>query len=525
MARARPHVASDFDHCRPVARERLPRRRLEPAQRQRAREACATERNTRDISKSAEDVPNSAEVVGQLLKAAGKMERAIVFLRDRKLTDAYEPPQVEALAALEDAKQRVDKMKDDVDNNINNAKKEAIRQQYVKIKEEQDALNGETTAIETSRDPQGQLNRLQDVRLNQLPGVQGGLADRVKKIDEVLSSIGSIVYSWANQDIIKSMGEVKDQLGQRQTGVPTQAEQKRISDQLQAMIDNLAEHPVQSKFAQDGGGGGGQGQQQGPRLPTEAELRLLKAFQQAVNTETKALAAQKEKDKPGLLATGNRQGELRNLLGQLLDKASQGQVKLGPEPDNRDQLPEEVKTEDVENQELDKELLTGDPTADKIEKQTNLVGDRMARSRQRLAINDDPGKTTQIIQDRILLDLDNLIEQSRRQLAQARNMPPQPGEQQPQPQGQPKPQQANNQGQPQQQVASNPAQTSRVSGQQHANAKPGGAIKADDQEWGKISPRLRQAIMEGGSDQPVEEYKRLIEDYYKAVSTKQTERQ
>ena len=31
----------------------------------------------------------------------------------------------------------------------------------------------------------------------------------------------------------------------------------------------------------------------------------------------------------------------------------------------------------------------------------------MARSRQRLALNNDPGKTTQMIQERILLDLDS----------------------------------------------------------------------------------------------------------------------
>src|SRR5205085_10455428 len=124
----------------------------------------------------------------------------------------------------------------------------------------------------------------------------------------------------------------------------------------------------------------------------------------------------------------------------------------------------------------------GDATAEKIDKQATLIGDRMGRSRQRLVINNDPGKTTQIIQDRILLDLDVLIEQSRRQLAQARNMPPQQGEPQPQPQGQPKPEQAQNQGQQQQPQASNPAQTSRVSGQQHANANPGRDIKAQGEE-------------------------------------------
>ena len=59
----------------------------------------------------------------------------------------------------------------------------------------------------------------------------------------------------------------------------------------------------------------------------------------------------------------------------------------------------------------------------KNEKKVNLVGDRMARVRQRLALNDDPGKTTQIIEDRIVTDLDILIDQARRQQAQTRNTP------------------------------------------------------------------------------------------------------
>src|SRR5436309_6197785 len=170
------------------------------------------------------------------------------------------------------------------------------------------------------------------------------------------------------------MKSVKDDLGKQQTDVATQTEQKRIAQQMQAMIDNLVEHRDTSKFAQDSGnnnGGQGQGQSGKKRLPSEAELRLTQALQKAVNTATKVLAEQKEKDKPKLLALGNRQGQLRGVLGQLLEKSSQGQIKFGPEPDNRDQLPEEANTEQVENQELDQQLLTGEPTDEKTDKQVN----------------------------------------------------------------------------------------------------------------------------------------------------------
>ena len=45
------------------------------------------------------------------------------------------------------------------------------------------------------------------------------------------------------------MDEVKDDLAKPATGVPTQAEQKRIEEQLQAMIDNLAQKKQDKPFA------------------------------------------------------------------------------------------------------------------------------------------------------------------------------------------------------------------------------------------------------------------------------------
>src|SRR5204862_1726493 len=185
-------------------------------------------------------------------------------------------------------------------------------------------------------------------------------------------------------------------------------------------------------------------------------------------------------------------------------------------------LPEEAGTEQVENQELDKELLTGEAKAEKTDKQVNRVGDRMARSRQRLALNNDPGKTTQIIQDRILQDMDILIEQARRQMAQARNAKPQEGDPQ-QAQSKPNNQQANNQAAQQQPGSTTPAQTSRNTGGVATSAQPGKDLKGDGQEWGQISPRLRDAVMEGANDQMIEEYRKLIEDYKQAVATKATE--
>jgi len=491
-----------------------------------------TENNTRDIAKSAESMPNGAEPASHLHRAAGKMERAIFALRDKKLAEAYDPPQVEALAALEQARKIVDQQKQKVDEQIGDQDRETVRQKYVKIKKEQEELNTETTRIDQTRDPAGQLKRPEAMKLGQLPGQQGKLADDVSKIDKDLASVGSIVYIWSNKDIVKSMNGVKDDLGQARTDAPTQTQQKRIVAQLDAMIRNLATRPKQSKFAQDSGGGGGQGQN-GSKLPTEAELKLLKDLQLVINDDTKFTDAkqqqQKQQDKETLLSLGTRQGELRGLLDQVLQRASKGEIKLGPEPDKLQQLPEEAAEEDVENQEMDKALLNDKADADKEEKQAMLVGDRMARSRQRLALNDDPGKVTQLIQSRIVRDLDDLIEQSREQQAQSRNSDNNQGKNPGQAMAKPNEQaaQPNNQGKGNPQIgvvsqpnSSDPAQRDLAPGQTARQLDLNKEIKETNREWGNISPRIRDAIIQQSDDQVLEEYRKLVEDYWQSLSAK-----
>jgi len=484
-----------------------------------------TERNTRDISRSAEALPNGADVAARLTRAAGRMERANVAIRAADLPAAYDPPQVEALAALEETKKLVDAMKREVDRKIEQDKRDAIRAVYTRIRDEEKKIAQETHRLEAApRREGGELKRDDQMRLAQLPGEQGKLADEIKSLDERLAGLDSVVYLFANKDISAAMNQIKDMLGQKKTGKPTQIEQARVIRQLDSMIESLQENPLDSKFAQDGGGGGGAGKAQ-PKLPTEAELRLLKQLQAAVNDATVELAQVDPKDENGIVSTGNRQGEMRKVLGDLIEKSSGGEMSLGPEPDPREQLPEEAGIDQIENQELEKDLLAGDADADAEQKQVTRVADRMARARQRLVTNLDPGQTTQLIQKRILDDMDILIEQARKQQAQARNSENQePGEaqakQQPRPGEQ---QQPNNQGQ-QQQQASDAAQQSVTSagglGKDNNNIAD---IKQTLKEWGALSPRQREAVIEGSSDTVIEAYKKLVDDYYKSLATKATE--
>lgn len=500
-----------------------------------------TERNTRDVAKTAEALPNPAPA-SKLTAAAGHMERAIVHLRAAKLADAYDPPQIEALNALDEAMQLVQEDLQKANDKLQEEDRETVRQAYVKLLEDQKKLDAETKDIDAKpRDAAGNLPREVLVRVGQLPGEQGGLVERTTKLGEDLKTLKSIVYDWANKEVAKSMEDVKQQLAKPDTGAVTQAQQVRIEEQIQALIDNLKQTPPKpEKFANRGqqGGQGGQGKPKPPTMPTEAELRLLKQFQEAVNKSTVAIDAAGKKDAQETLALGGRQGELRNLLDALIKQATEGKVDLGPEPDNKDQLPEEATEEDVDNEELDDELLGNgveEPEADAVVEKVKKAGARMARSRQRLALNNDPGKVTQIIQKRIVFDLDELIKESQRQSeckggGQASgNKPGKPGAKpQPKPDEQKGQQQARKPGE---KKPGQPQGQNRNPNESDPDNLDGGPrdedlsqdIRETAENWGKLFSRRREAIMEGGDVEPIRKYSQFIDDYKRSLSEKASE--
>src|SRR5205085_1470390 len=142
-----------------------------------------------------------------------------------------------------------------------------------------------TVEIHGLRKPDGALAREHAVRLNQLPGKEGEISKRMTEIADNLRQLGGTIYGEAAKEVSEGMNEVKDALGKQNTAKPTQLAEARIVEQLDAMIDSLKQEKNISKFDQKQGGGGSGGGG-GSKLPTEAELRLLKKMQQAVNKNT-----------------------------------------------------------------------------------------------------------------------------------------------------------------------------------------------------------------------------------------------
>jgi hypothetical protein len=485
-----------------------------------------SERNARDLAKKASDVPDGAEPASRLTRAAGLMERAAVALKEKKLAEAYEPPQIDALAALEDAKRQIDEQKQRVDDEIDKQQREAIRAAYVRIHGEQQKLSDETDRIDASRNEQGELNRLEAIRLGQLPTEQQKLAEEIGKVGEQLAKLESVVYLWANKQIAEGMGEVKAGLATQKTDALVQTRHDQVLTDLQAMIDNLKVDPLERQFENEGGGGGGGGQGGGgdKPLPAEAELRMLRSLQQVVNVSTIDIDKRLDGAKPDdalaqtLVGLGRRQTQIRGLLADLV-KAASGEDVIGPEPRDADVLPEEATIAQVDEQELQAELLGGKPGEKGKQVDVRQLGDRLARSRSRLEMARDAGAITQVIQKRILDDFDRMIEEARRQQCKGGGS----GKPSPQDVAQvPKPNdaQAQNQGK----AAAGPAGSkaasdSNSSGQTTGQANAGKDIRETAEEWGKISSRLRGPVLESRDETIIERYRRLIEDYTQAVST------
>ncbi len=509
-----------------------------------------TERNARDVAKAAEDLPDGSAPADHLTDAADHMERAIVHLRAGELPAAYSPPQVTALDSLLAAKRIIDEQKKKSDEKQEQQKKEVIRQAYIQIRADQLVVNTKSANIDAApRNEDGSRRREDAVALAQLPGDQGRVADTTAKLEGPLQSVGSIVYTWANAEIVKNMRAAKETLGRQETGPVAQVQGKQVLDELDAVIRDLATKPIKSEFAQNAGGGAGGGGGGSKAMPTEAELRLMKDLQVAENDATVALDKAAGHQKADTLALGERQGDLRGLLDTLIQKASGNKAKLPPEPDNKDQLPEEkaggnpaAAQEKVDDQELRDDLIgdgakpakpagPGQPAvkrteADEGDHQLALVGDRMARSRQRLAMNDDPGAVTQDIQHRILDNLDDLIRQAQKKEAQQQNQDPSKGDKG-EKMGQAKADpgtQEQGQGKPgkgqKSEGGTAPAQTANAGG--GGASTPAGAdlAKQEAKMWGQPSPRERNAIVESNGERVLDKYKNLVDDYYRTMSTR-----
>ena len=291
----------------------------------------ASLRNARTYAGEALAIEKHGQVISAALhSAANSMDRALEHLVENRLAAAYAPPQVDALAALEDALRKIALAREDLDEQIEQEERDSIREALEKVRAQQIEINKVTIGIESKRpSPEAMLARIEEHSAREQVDLEGGLAQKMRQIAERLAKVDGMVFAWAARDVAGSMEQVKQALSKAQTGAVTQAEQRRIVEQITALIEAMNDRQKPSDYVSppQPPSDGTPPPPGTPQMPTIAELRLLLALQTAINKSTLTISQLKTPDRQKLTDLGLRQAELQELFVQLVQKAAGADVR------------------------------------------------------------------------------------------------------------------------------------------------------------------------------------------------------
>lgn len=147
------------------------------------------------------------------------------------------------------------------------------------------------------------------------------------------------------------------------------------------------------------------------------------------------------------------------------------------------------------------------------------VLERMDQSTFRLKREFDPGRTTQIIQERILEDLDKVINELARRKREEK--PPKgPGPDEPGVPGDPDPRNSPSRPGPvDDNINQTPADKSGLT-RADRDLKPSSELRQRGEVFLEVVPRnVRKDVIEGATEYIIPKYRKLTEDYYRGVAT------
>ena len=285
---------------------------LAPSVNQLRRRTMAAEQHARRNDKT----KPAARPIGEAVAAQGQ---AIKALRAGDKAPAGQAEQ-QAVKHLKTALQRIREAQQKARENERQKQREKLRQRYLKLAEKQRTLKDKT-------DPLAQveaLNRKQQATVRDIGTKQGELQKQVTSVGEKVEK--TLVFERMHQQVDRALDRVTETLNEGSANEPTVADQRFVARMLESMAEALKQPERDQDFArkprQGGGGrGGGGGQQQSP-VPPYAELKLLKAGQQAVFERTQELAeASEQGSKPA-------KAQLRELSGRQQDLAELGKTLI-----------------------------------------------------------------------------------------------------------------------------------------------------------------------------------------------------
>ncbi len=529
-----PDYAATFPHLAAAAVPLINKGQLASEQKQ-------THRNTVDLARTVTVKPGMAEMGSRLVRVASSMERAAAYLATDQLAEAYQPPQAKALTELVKLSGDIAKQLEKDKDKEQEKKRQQLRALFEQLKSKQTEIMAGVAAVDQNRTTNsGNLSRAERVEvLPRLADRQRQIGLAIKETETRLKELQSTVYLWLNAKIGEESAAASAELVAQRTGEVVQTHQSTVIGLIDAMLQSLKVVPLPKEFSEQaagGGGGGGGGEGQTKPMPQEAELRLLRELQRQVNQQTKRLAvidppkAAGEQKSRLAAPLAVRQAELRQTLIDLFVNSKRQGFKAPPEPDPNVTFAEDGRPGAIDDAALDQELLNGKPADEAVDDVATAVLIKMAMSRQRLDIKSDAGQETQRLQKSLLAELDILIDQARKNPSNGggggkgkddigMKQPSNPGQSEPKQGGGKAGGPKAGQGQPMAgSTSGSGAKTESSSGGSYSGGgDPSKPLAEVMKEWGTITPRQRQAIIEGASDQMIEKYRTEIEAYYRSL--------
>lgn len=256
-------------------------------------------------------------------KAQQEMEGASESLDDSKPQDAT-PQQDRAIAQLEEAQRELEEALQQLRKEEREETLRDLEARFREMLSKQRPINEATVAL----DQVGRENfkRAEQLQLADLATNERALAEQASTCLHILDEEGTtIAFPRVVAQLAQDMSTAADRLAAAEVGPVTQAVEQEIIDTLEQLLEAVKKMQQENEQQQQAGKSDGGGEP--PLLPASAELKLLKASQQRINTRTAAIteSATAGREPPdaaarGLKSLAVRQVECSQIARQMRDR-------------------------------------------------------------------------------------------------------------------------------------------------------------------------------------------------------------
>ena len=256
-------------------------------------------------------------------RAASRMDQAGRRLEQGGQEQARER-QKEALDELQEAQEELAKARQQAEVELAQERLAKISDSIRQIHQREVGVKEEIGRLNESKGTKGRWTRGQIQSVSALSRTQRGLSDEAKGIIDKLAGVK--VFVLVVEQAVEDMQRAAELLRQRRTDLETERNVDSAIRRFAQLLDSLrSDGGAQGKGKkgqQQGQGGGGGGA--GDGIPNIAQVKLLKALQQEINSETERLVALRggvekpdEELERRFESLSRRQGRLADLVREL----------------------------------------------------------------------------------------------------------------------------------------------------------------------------------------------------------------